>query len=821
MKIKTSLAFGFMLLLCAYSKAQSPAPKKLPAIRTNQPIKIDGVLNDSAWKNAPVMTDLIEFRPKVGAVENPDTKTVSYLLYDDEGIYFGGFCYERTRDSIATELVGRDGFGTNDYIGLIFDTYNDKQNGFEYFVTPLGEQWDAKMSPSNNNSEDFTWNAVWKSAAIIHNNGWSFEMFIPYSAIRFGKKAVQDWGLNITRRRRKTEQQYTWNPIDPNVNGFLTQEGFWTGITNIKPPLRLQFSPYLSTYVNHYPTNTPGEKNWSSSINGGMDVKYGINQAFTLDATLVPDFGQVPSDNKVLNLTPFEIKYTENRPFFTEGTELFSKGNLFYPRRIGIDPVLLHSASGYMMPDESIIKNPIESKLINATKISGRTGKGLGIAVLNAITNTRYAILENSNTKDRRKVVVDPLTNYSVIVLDQTLKNNSSISLVNTNVWRSGSDYDANVTAGLFSINDKKNMWNVSGKVATSNLIGALPNGKYKSGYSHSFNFGKTSGRFNFNINQDLTNKKFNSNDLGYFTTTNYIDHYAWVGYRWTKPKGWYNNIYLNFNTYYSRRLAPSTYQNANFNINANGQMKNLWYVGALFGYDFAYNDFYEPRVPGKMFRGWSDYFLDFWFETNNSKKFKIYSELMYVKRSLFNSERYNFNFGPRYRFSDKFSIAYNLNLAPQNNNTGFAAISGNDVIFGKRDINSVENVLSLKYSFNANMNINTRIRHYWSKVDYKEFFTLLDNGRLQKNTIFNQNVNQNYNAFNIDAVFTWQFAPGSFINLVWKDAAYDFNRIVNDGYFKNFNNTMKADENNNISFKIIYFLDYLQFKSKMKKKRK
>src|SRR6185503_17559925 len=168
-------------------------------------------------------------------------------------------------------------------------TYYVKLNGFEYFVTPLGEQWDAKMSPNpNGNSEDFSWNAVWKSGAVIHNNGWSFEMFIPYSAIRFGKKQVQNWGLNITRRRRKTEQQSTWNPIDPNVNGFLTQEGLWTGITNIKPPLRLQFSPYLSTYINHFPSNTPGEKSWTSSVSGGMDLKYGINQAFTLDATLVP-----------------------------------------------------------------------------------------------------------------------------------------------------------------------------------------------------------------------------------------------------------------------------------------------------------------------------------------------------------------------------------------------------------------------------------------------------------------------------------------------------------------------------------------------------
>ena len=110
---------------------------------------------------------------------------------------------------------------------------------------------------------------------------------------------------------------------------------YWKGVSNIKPPLRLQFSPYFSVYANHYPYNQPEQKNWTSQVNGGMDVKYGINQAFTLDATLIPDFGQVQSDNQVLKSYPFEVKYNENRPFFTEGTELFSKGNLFYSRRIG------------------------------------------------------------------------------------------------------------------------------------------------------------------------------------------------------------------------------------------------------------------------------------------------------------------------------------------------------------------------------------------------------------------------------------------------------------------------------------------------------
>ena len=299
MNHKTNLSLAGMLLLTLFVNAQTISRKELPAKRTTQAVKIDGLITDAAWKDAALMTDLVEFRPKMGAVEAHNVRTEAYLMYNDEGIFFGGYCHENTKDSIARELSGRDGFGTNDYIGIIFDTYFDKLNGFEYFVTPLNEQWDAKMSPGgdNNGGEDFSWNAVWKSGAVIHNDGWSFEMFIPYSAIRFGKKDIQNWGLNITRRRRKTEQQSTWNPIDINVNGFLTQEGLWTGITNIKPPLRLQFSPYFSTYVNHYPYNKPGVENTTTSFNGGMDVKYGINQAFTLDVTLIPDFGQVQSDN--------------------------------------------------------------------------------------------------------------------------------------------------------------------------------------------------------------------------------------------------------------------------------------------------------------------------------------------------------------------------------------------------------------------------------------------------------------------------------------------------------------------------------------------
>lgn len=829
MKIKTILTLGVGIIYCLHSTAQSPAPKQLEAKRTNQKVKIDGLIDDAAWKDAAIMTNLVEFRPKVGAIESPETKTIAYLMYDDNGIYFGGYCYERTRDSIATELKGRDGYGANDYIGIIFDTYHDKLNGFEYFITPLNEQWDAKMAPpqgNNNGGEDFGWNAVWKSGAVIHNDGWSFEMFLPYSAIRFGKDEVQNWGLNITRRRRKTEQQFTWNPIDPNVNGFLPQEGIWTGISNIKPPTRLQFSPYFSVYANHYPYNKTGIENATSNFNGGLDVKYGINQAFTLDVTLIPDFGQVQSDNQVLNLTPFEVKFNENRNFFTEGTELFNKGNLFYSRRIGGTPIHLYDVYNNLGINETVKENPSESKLINASKISGRTQKGFGVGILNAITKPQYAILENSSTKETRKYQTDPLTNYNLFVLDQTLKNNSSISLVNTNVWRSGSDYDANVTAALFNFNDKKNTWNLGGKAAVSNLVGYDAPGETKTGYSQQLNFGKTSGRFNFNVWQELTDKKFTSNDLGYFTNNNFLDHGFYSGYKWTEPRGIYNRIFLNVNGRFSKLFSPlagidQKYQTARINFNFNMQSKKNWWVGSFISFNFSENDFYEPRNAGWFFRRGSSFIFGGFFESNSAKKYSFSTEsFARTFFAFYNGLSMDINLRQNYRFNDRLSISHRLGFGPKFNNIGYTyTASSNDIIFSRRRVNTIENNLAVKYNFNNKMGINFRMRHYFSSVDNKEFFTLKNDGKLNSNPSFNLNRNQNVNFFNIDMVYTWQFAPGSFINIVWKNAVFDFDNVLEHNYLKNFTNTVESDQNNNLSLKVIYFLDYLQLKNRKNKK--
>lgn len=404
--------------------------------------------------------------------------------------------------------------------------------------------------------------------------------------------------------------------MDPKVNGFVNQSGLWTGISKIEPPVRLSFSPYLSGNVNHYPYNNPAIKNTTYAINGGMDVKYGINQNFTLDVTLIPDFGQVPSDKKVLNLTPFEVRYSENRPFFTEGTELFSKGNLFYSRRVGSQPLHKYDVFDNIDSNEVVTNNPSESKLINATKFSGRTAKGLGIGVFNAITKPMYAEIQNNNTGVKRKFKTASLTNYNILVLDQTLKNNSSISLVNTNVWHSGADYDANVTAAMFDLYNKGTKYNFFGQASVSQKI---DKNKNVVGYAHFVGFGKIAGNFNFNIVQNLEDDKFDKNDLGILYNNNSLEHELFVRYKFLKPTKWYYTLNLSLNNDLEHRFTDGAYMGNETGISANAKLKNLWQVGAEVEYELAGNDFYEPRVAGRYFKTTPTISFDAYFASNDA----------------------------------------------------------------------------------------------------------------------------------------------------------------------------------------------------------
>ncbi len=804
----------FLLTLTVIGGISAQTIKKTIAVRTVNAPKIDGNLNDAVWKNVTPLNGFTELRPIPGRLEQEDQKTEVKILYDDVAIYVSARMFDANPDSIAREIAPRDRVGNADFFGIAFDTYLDRINANGFYVTAAGSQFDAKYSLSGN--EDPNWNAVWESAVKIDNLGWTAELKIPYSALRFSNKAVQSWGLNITRKRQNANQQLFWNPLDPNVNGFINQEGELEGLENIKAPLRLSFSPYVSSFVNHYPANTPGIKNTSGSFNGGMDVKYGINQSFTLDMTLVPDFGQVKSDNQVLNLSPFEVKFDENRQFFTEGTELFNKGDLFYSRRVGGRPVNFYSVNGQLQPNERIIENPSESRILNATKISGRTAKGLGIGFFNAITKRMQALVEN-DLGEQRFVETQPLSNYNILVLDQSLKNNSSVSFLNTNVTRAGSAYDANVSAFLFSLNDKNNKYFVRGGGKTSRINGGADN-EDSNGYSYDLSLGKQSGTFTWNLNQSLVDNQFDSNDLGIMYNNNYIENGLNFSYNIYKPSKWYNQWENWFNFNYSQRFKPNSYQSSGLGLGTWMQFKNFSSINMNADIQFEGNDFFEPRTAGKVFKTGQSRGVSISFNSNRAKRYNGGGYLAYRNKQLLNGYGFGYGFYQNFRVNDKVALGVDLEVEPRFNYAGFIDFdeTSNQVIFSTYNRHTVESSFDAKYTFNNRMGITFIARHYWSDRRNKSFYNLLDDGSLQANTTYDgAGKDLNFNTFNIDMVYTWQFAPGSEFSLTWKDAAFTQENMLKPGYGSNFSNTLSSPQNNSLSIKLLYFLDYLNLRKK------
>lgn len=805
--------FLFIALFQLITLSFAQEIKQVKALRVIQVPKIDGVLDDEEWKEGVPATDFIQRALKPG--EPALRKTEVKIVYDDIAMYIGAMMYDNEPDSILHELCQRDNEANSDLFGLILDTYNDDINGYGFFVTSAGVQIDARYS---SNGQDFNWNAVWQSQIKINDKGWAVEFKIPYSALRFPIVDEQNWGVNFIRKVRKTRCVDFWNEVKPELNGMINQSGDLLGISNIKSPVRLSVTPYISSYLENYPYNQPGQSNNSYSLNGGMDIKYGINESFTMDMTLVPDFGQVQSDNKVLNLSPFEVLYNENRQFFTEGTELFNKGGLFYSRRIGGTPI---NYNLQLKEGETIKSNPASTQLINATKVSGRTKNNLGIGIFNATTADTYAVITDSNGVDT-KVLTQPLTNYNVFVLDQALKNNSYISLINTNVTRDGGIYDANVTATAFKFTNKKNKYGINGNTALSQLYNSGFS-KPDLGYSYNASVGKISGSFLYNADVAVKSDKYDPNDLAILYINNTVETSLNLSYNIYKPVWKLNEFSINGGMGYSRLFKPDLFWNFNFYGNCYANFtKSYFSTGTGFNFSpLTTLDHWEPRRTGHYYVYPKNYKVSYWLSTDYRKQFALDANISY--RYFDENNRYNISFGvsPRFRVNNKLSFIYNFHRDYLNDNIGF--VNFNEITqfinFGRRNVFTTTNQLNATYIFTNKMSLTLRCRHYWSQAEYKQYYTLNNKGLLIDDAQYTGNSNVNFNAFNIDLVYTWQFSRGSEMSFVWKNAIYTSGDIIIKQFSNDIDQTINSPQTNSFSIKVLYYLDYSMLQRKKSNK--
>ncbi|MFM8950329.1 MAG: DUF5916 domain-containing protein [Bacteroidota bacterium] len=815
----------FFSLLPSWVFSQTSDSISVPqhaATRISIAPKIDGKSGDAAWLSVPEITNFTQFVPNNGA---PASQRSSVrVAYDNDALYVLAELFDSAPDSILKEFGLRDNSNVNaDYFRVAMDPYGKHQENYVFGVTAAGVQFDEKYF-------DETFDAVWESAVGFDANGWCVEFRIPYSAFRFPAMDEQQWSFQLNRSIRRNREFTMWAPVPPEASNPMVYWGHLTNLKNIDPPLRLSLTPYVSAYAESVPfvsdANGTIDYQRGFSYNAGADVKYGVDERFTIDMTLLPDFGQVQSDNKVKNLSYQESTYDENRSFFKEGADLFNRNNLFYTRRIGKTPSGFFSAEGSLLDGEELVENPSTVKLLNATRFTGRTGNGLGIGIFNAITDNMYAIAKRPDGSTR-KILTEPLTNYSALVLDQDLKNNSEIYLINTNVIREGRYTDANVTNTGFTISNKKNTFSIGADAGMSyrtNLIddtGALKN---ETGYAYRVFANKQGGgRFGYGFSRLVFDNRYQSIDMGYQTINQTASNEFQVSYNIYEPVGIIRSSYTNLN--YDLNTLYGTGRLVDNMINVFNFTTFKSYFTMFGGLSYTPGDFYdyfEPRVPGRFQKGFRFAGGSIGLSTDYRKTLAVDQNFSGGTRTeLYQGINLSSSTTFRLRLSDRANLKLKIYVDSDPKNVGFSDIDNNgDIIYGIRNLSTQSVQLTGTYAFSKDMVLSLNARHYRAYAKHDGYAVLMADGSLQETQEYPNNNNFDYNIFNVDVVYSWMFAPGSTLSVVYKNIIE--NELMSITVFKpygsNFERIINDPQTNSISLKMVYYLDYQQLRRKNRK---
>jgi hypothetical protein len=452
---------------------------------------VDGRLDEPEWSEARTAASFTQSVPSSGA---PATeRTEARVLADDDALYVGVRLHDSRPDSIARTLARRDSDDIySDWVTVFVDSYHDRRTAFAFAVNPAGVQADALHF--NDVSEDATWDAVWESAVRVDSAGWSVELRIPYSQLRFGRCRVSEaacfWGLNLSRKIARRGETSYWAPRPPSAPAFVSLFGELGGVAGVARARRGEVVPFISASATRSPVvdADPFARELEGRTSVGADLRLPLPAGLTLAATVNPDFGQVEADPAVVNLSAFEVQFPERRPFFVEGTDIFrfgrtvtfndnSETQFFYSRRIGRAPQRSVGAGA------EHVDVPDESTILGAAKVSGRTAGGWSIGLLGATTARERARVADA-TGARNELTVEPLTGYLATRLRRDLRGGQTVlGGLLTAVHRDLGDAaladllarDAVVAGADFEHSWKGREWTVSGFLAGSRVSGEAP----------------------------------------------------------------------------------------------------------------------------------------------------------------------------------------------------------------------------------------------------------------------------------------------------------------------------------------------------------
>jgi Domain of unknown function (DUF5916)/Carbohydrate family 9 binding domain-like len=595
--------------------------KKYFTKRLHTSITLDGLLNEEAWNAVEWGGDFIQWMPNEGKA--PSQPTSFKILYDDRYLYIGYHCHDLAPDSIIKRMSRRDEF-PGDWVEINIDSYHDQRTAFSFTLSVSGVRSDEFVS-NNGTNWDASWNPIWFSKTHTDEKGWTAEVKIPFSQLRYGNEPEKTWGFQITRRLFRKEERSTWQYIPQNAGVWVSGFGELHGLNNIPMHRQVEIAPYVIAQADKYkkePGN-PFAKGFDKKLAAGLDGKLAITNDLILDFTINPDFGQVEADPSQVRIDGFQNFFQERRPFFVESRNIFdyqltgsqAGGDydadlLFYSRRIGSSP------HGFPTTNNGeYARTPFNTTILGAAKFSGKTKKGLSIGILESITERELATIDYNGAK--RREMIEPLTNYFVTRIQKDYKEGNTIiggivagvnrekglgDVLHRSAWSGGLD---------FVQYWKNRTWYIRGNLVFSHVQGskeailntqtsfehlfqrpdasevsADSNRTSLAGTGGTIRFGKSGGKsgkmgqvFKFETGVTFRSPQLELNDIGFMYSANEINHFTWAGIHFQKPFSLFRAARLNYN-HWSRWDYSGKFLFQAFNFNSHATFKNNWQSG-------------------------------------------------------------------------------------------------------------------------------------------------------------------------------------------------------------------------------------------------
>ena len=662
MNKQLSIILAFCIAQFAYSQETTTTSTVVPKriYNTKRVVKapvLDGILTDETWNSVEWAGDFKQWMPDEGKA--PAQKTKFKIIYDEKNIYVAVRCYDTEPDKIVNRLSRRDG-NDGDWVEVNFDSYHDLRTGFAFTVTAAGVKGEEAIS-GNGNNWDSSWNPIWYVKTNIDEEGWTAEMKIPFTQVRFSDAAEQVWGLQMHRNNFRENERSIWQRIPRDLPGWVSNLGELHGIKNIKPQKQIEIQPYAvgQTETFEKEPGNPFATGKRSNANFGIDGKIGVTNNLTLDFTVNPDFGQVEADPSAIALDGFQIFQREQRPFFVENKNIFdyqvtnaeaggpfTRDNVFYSRRIGRSP-----QGGTTTSSGEFVDRPGNTTILGAAKFSGKTKSGLSIGILEAVTQEEFAEIDNNGS--RRKQVVEPLTNFFLTRLQKEYNNSNTLiggmfTATNRNLTDTGISgmHNAAYTGGI----DFKHQWNnrswyVEGNMVMSKVLGSKeaiyntqtslrhnfqrvdashvdvdPTKTSLTGTGGNIKFGKSGGgNFVFDSGVTWRSPELELNDMGFQRNADDITHYNWMAYRSLKPFSIFRRLQVNYNHYVSWNFeGKNTY--VGINTNSHATFNNNWRTG--FSMHYVTVDYTDSALRGgPMLRLPNSFDYNMYINSDQSKK--------------------------------------------------------------------------------------------------------------------------------------------------------------------------------------------------------